>query len=255
MNTNTKPHLYFIHGWGMNQAVWHSVAEKLEQDYQVTCLDLAGFGSKAEQCVSEYKLQNISDALLPEINNNSYIIGWSLGGLVAQYLAIHHPEKVKALVCVASSPYFSELESQEETWHGIKDKVMTGFQQQLSLDFKKTLERFLAIQAMGSPSAKQDIKQFKQLILQYPEPNLAALKGGLEILKNDDLRELVKNIKQPCLRMYGRLDALVPAKAIKDIEKIHPSSQTQIFAHASHAPFLSHQSEFLSALREFIGEN
>ncbi|VEB52926.1 Biotin synthesis protein BioH [Salmonella enterica subsp. enterica] len=61
-------------------------------------------------------------------------LGWSLGGLVASQMALTHPERVQALVTVASSPCFSAREG----WPGIKPEILGGFQQQLSDDFQRT---------------------------------------------------------------------------------------------------------------------
>ena len=47
---------------------------------------------------------------------------------------------------VASSPCFST----REAWPGIKPEVLAGFQHQLSEDFQRTVERFLALQTMGN---------------------------------------------------------------------------------------------------------
>ena len=58
-------------------------------------------------------------------------LGWSLGGLVASQIALRHPERVQALITVASSPCFSA----REAWPGIKPEVLAGFQHQLSEDF------------------------------------------------------------------------------------------------------------------------
>jgi pimeloyl-[acyl-carrier protein] methyl ester esterase len=60
-----------------------------------------------------------------------------------------HPERVQALVTVASSPCFSA----QDAWPGIKPEVLAGFQQQLSEDFQRTVERFLALQTMGTETA------------------------------------------------------------------------------------------------------
>ena len=48
----------------------------------------------------------------------------------------------------------------------------------------------------------------------------------------------------PFLRLYGKLDGLVPRKAIKLITELSPRSDTFVFEQASHAPFISHPEEF-----------
>ena len=52
----------------------------------------------------------------------------------------------------------------------------------------------------------------------------------------------------PYLRMYGKLDGLVPRKAIEPINVLSPDSDVVILEKASHAPFISHPEEFHQAL-------
>ncbi|MER2490908.1 pimeloyl-ACP methyl ester esterase BioH [Catenovulum sediminis] len=241
-----KSHLYFIHGWGMNRAVWRPIAEKLSHLYDVTLLDLPGYGESIDNLPQTYNLDQISQQVAQNIQQPGIIIGWSLGGLVAQNIALKNKEKTDALITIASTPCFA----QKNDWQGIQAHVLTDFQQQLAEDYNKTLERFLAIQAMGSRSARQDIKAFKALLLTYAPPAPAALSGGLQILAEADLTDKIAEIHQPTVRLYGKLDSLVPKAAIDPIHQLQPHSDKYIFNKASHAPFISHPEEFLQVLSQ-----
>ncbi|NMS24626.1 alpha/beta fold hydrolase, partial [Vibrio parahaemolyticus] len=105
-------------------------------------------------------------------------LGWSLGGLVATHVALNMPERVAKLITVASSPKFAA----EKPWRGIQPNVLSAFTSQLLEDFSLTIERFMALQAMGSPSARKDVKQLKQAVLSRPQPNPESLLVGLNIL-------------------------------------------------------------------------
>jgi pimeloyl-[acyl-carrier protein] methyl ester esterase len=62
----------------------------------------------------------------------------------------------------------------------------------------------------------------------------------------------LQNIYQPFLRLYGKLDGLVPKQVIALIDQLAPHSQSYIFEQASHAPFISHQAEFLTILESWL---
>ncbi|EWH11564.1 pimeloyl-BioC--CoA transferase BioH [Catenovulum agarivorans DS-2] len=242
--------IYFIHGWGMNRAVWQPTFEFLAHhtDRALIALDLPGYGCSIDTMPTHYNLTEISQQVASQIDTPGVVVGWSLGGLVAQHIAINQAEKLQQLVLVGSTPYFAATED----WPGIQPKVLNNFQQQLKLDYKKTLERFLAIQAMGSIDAKQDIKTLKTLLLTHPEPNPQALASGLNILQHADLRSQIGQINQPTARLYGKLDSLVPKAVIAKIEQLQPASNSYIFNKASHAPFISHPNEFCQQLLELI---
>jgi pimeloyl-[acyl-carrier protein] methyl ester esterase len=171
-----------------------------------------------------------------------------MGGLVATELALTYSNKVSKLVTVASSPMFVA----QDTWAGIAPKVLRQFESQLAHDYSTTLQRFLAIQAMGSPSAKADILALRKSIQAYPDPCEASLLVGLKWLSEIDLRLRLKHIKQPTLRMYGRLDALVPHAVITEIQALQPNTESYVFEHVSHAPFMTQLDEFVEQLTKFL---
>ncbi|CAM4088335.1 pimeloyl-ACP methyl ester esterase BioH [Pseudoalteromonas byunsanensis] len=241
--------LVFLHGWGMNKAVWQVCAEELSTHYDgdIQCLNLPGFGG-ADIPEGEYTLASVASMLAKQIQPNSILVAWSLGGLVALYLAKHFPEKVSKLVMLASSPYFVE----STDWAGIKAHVLDDFKQQLSLDSAKTIERFLAIQAMGSEHAKEDIKQLKALLRQQPQANEVALNAGLDMLKNQDLRQIFSQLRQPVYGFFGRLDALVPKNVGSKMARLNSNFKYEVVQKASHAPFISHRAEFISYLKSIL---
>lgn len=241
--------LVLIHGWGMNGAVWQQLLPLLTPHYRVHAVDLPGYGHSRE--LSAESVEEMAHMLLENSPGSAVWLGWSLGGLVATRAALLAPERVGKLVTVASSPRFAA----QNTWRGIKPQVLDDFRRQLGEDFQQTVERFMALQAMGSPTARQDIKQLKQAVLSRPQPAPSALEIGLKQLAEVDLREQLSEVSQPWLRLYGRLDGLVPVKVASELDELAPQSQRQVFASASHAPFISHPEEFVQALRSFTGHH
>lgn len=240
------PDLILIHGWGMNAGVWQDVIPMLSQNYCVHWCDLPGYGGSGS--VIAMSLNDIVEQLLAQAPAEAIWLGWSLGGVIATQVALIAPQRVTQLITVASSPCFMS----RADWIGIQPRVLANFQTQLVTDFAVTIERFLALQALGSRTAKEDIRQLKAAVLSKPQPQLAALTLGLELLENVDLRPSLAALSQPWLRLYGRLDALVPIKTEPVLSALYPQSQSHIFADASHAPFISHLDDFIAVVTDFI---
>lgn len=235
-------HLVLLHGWGLNAEVWHCINEELSSHFTLHLVDLPGFGRS--HGFGAMTLGEMAERVLAQAPQKAIWLGWSLGGLVASQVALAHPERVLALVTVASSPCFSARDG----WPGIKPDVLAGFQQQLSEDFQRTVERFLALQTMGTETARQDARALKKTVLALPMPSVEVLNGGLEILKTVDLREPLTALTVPFLRLYGYLDGLVPRKVVPLLDALWPESESLIFAKAAHAPFISHPDAFCQAL-------
>lgn len=241
--------LVLLHGWGMNRDVWQLLMPELTFAYEgkVKSLDLSGFGT-APLIEPPYTLHRACEQIASQLSEQSVLVGWSLGGLCALYIAKHWAEKVSKVILVASSPCFIT----KLNWQGIKPEVLDDFTQQLVTHSDKTVARFLAIQAMGSESAKADVKQLKQLMEQSPPPSELALKAGLEILKQQDFRHTFSQLTQPIAGIFGRLDALVPYKTVRKMQQLHPNFEIAVIDKASHAPFISHKNEFLAALKSML---
>ncbi len=235
-------HLVLLHGWGLNAQVWDCITAELASHFTLHLVDLPGYGRS--QGFGALTLDEMAEIVLARAPQKAIWLGWSLGGLVASQVALTAADRVSALVTVASSPCFSA----EGDWPGIKPEVLSGFQQQLREDFQRTVERFLALQTMGTETARADARKLKSAVLALPIPGEAVLNGGLEILKTVDLREPLAGLTLPFLRIYGRLDGLVPRKIVPLLDEMWPASESVIFPKAAHAPFISHPEEFCQAL-------
>jgi len=248
------PDLVLLHGWGLNSACWQSVVPLLSAHYRLHLIDLPGFGFSHDSHLASATLTDITAVLLKVAPANAIWLGWSLGGLCATHFALQYPQRVAALVTVASSPKFMAIAPGEDSmaWSGIAEKVLVQFQQQLQQNLVQTINRFLAIQGMGSETAKQDIKQLKSLLAARPQPHEQALSNGLQLLATVDLRADLPLLTMPFYRCYGRLDALVPQATVVWMNNYLPQSPSQIFNASSHAPFISEPVLFADKLQAFI---
>ncbi|AZG71300.1 pimeloyl-ACP methyl ester esterase BioH [Shewanella livingstonensis] len=241
--------IVFLHGWGVNNQVFSPLKNALLQ-YRVHYVDLPGFGLSPN---IDGDIRQWSQALAAQLPKHAIWVGWSLGGLIASQVAIDYPESVAALVTIASSPCFMarEINQTSSAWSGIQPNVLAQFSNQLSQNLSRTVERFLAIQAMGSDHPKADIQQIKNLVLSKPLPTQQGLSQGLDMLAHVDLRERITQIQQPWLRIWGKLDSLVPREIITVLPK-NDNIEDVLINKASHAPFISHPDAFLSYLLPWI---
>ncbi|MGL9759985.1 MAG: pimeloyl-ACP methyl ester esterase BioH [Symbiopectobacterium sp.] len=242
-----KRDLVLLHGWGLNAQVWQGIAARLGLHFRLHCVDLPGYGRSVGY--GALPLVDMADILLAQAPEQAVWLGWSLGGLVASQAALSAPMRVSALVTVASSPCFSA----HGEWPGIKPMVLKGFKHQISKDFQRTVERFLALQTLGAGSARQDARLLKSVVLEQLMPSIEVLEGGLDILRQTDLREAMASLTLPVLRIYGALDGLVPCKVASLLDERWPDSDSVVMAQAAHAPFISHPDAFAETVCTFAG--
>ena len=85
-------------------------------------------------------------------------------------------------------------------------------------------------------------------------PDYETLQGGLEILKNTDLRPVLSDTNVPVSVILGTRDTLVPVNAGQNMQELAPEISLNIIDKAGHVPFLSHSQELLAMISRFIDE-
>ncbi len=239
------PHLLFIHGWGMHGGLWRDWARALQQDFTTTLIDLPGHGHSPPAPLT---LAGLADALAPFIREETTVVGWSLGAMVALALAEAHPRRVARLVLVGGTARFCT----GPDWpHAMAPDTLAAFARQLERDRGRALQRFLALQAHGGREARALARRLQDLLGARPPARNGALGEGLALLRDSDLRAGLARITQPTLFLHGEEDAVIPCPAAHACARRMPAARVRPIPAAGHVPFLTHPEVCARYLQEF----
>lgn len=97
----TAQTLVLLHGVGLDHTVWGPVIELLGDRFRIVAPDLPGHGSRPPVAAGT-TLADVAAGVADEIPPGSHVVGFSLGALVAQHLAVHRPDLVATLTSVSS---------------------------------------------------------------------------------------------------------------------------------------------------------
>jgi pimeloyl-[acyl-carrier protein] methyl ester esterase len=250
--------LLLIHGWGMHGGFWDNIVPRLAERFCVHCVDLPGYGfsppmnhSHGTPASGMAQLDEIVNVLAAQFVEPLTVCGWSLGGQVAMRWAQIAPLQIQKLVLVATTPCFA----QREDWqYGMASETLHQFADELEKDYAMTLRRFLALLVRGSDNERVLLNDMRARLFSRGEPDLAALRTGLEILREVDLRSTLSSIRQPALIIAGEKDKLTPPEASEYLVQKLPNSSLTMVAGAAHVPFLSHTEIFLKRVTDFLHE-
>ncbi|MDD2929146.1 MAG: pimeloyl-ACP methyl ester esterase BioH [Sideroxydans sp.] len=241
--------LVMLHGWGMHGGIWGDMLGRLADDFEVHSVDLPGHGASELQGV--FALDDFVAQLDAHFGQTATVLGWSLGGIIAQHWAARSPHKVGRLILMASTPCFTEREG----WQfGMAAETLQQFATELEKNHAATLRRFLALQVRGSEHERELLTTLRGALFSRGEPDLAALRGGLDILRDADLRASASAITQPTLIIAGQRDKLTPPEASYYLAQVMPHAQVVEIAGAAHAPFLSHADTVVQLIKKFLHE-
>ncbi|MEU1185910.1 alpha/beta hydrolase [Streptomyces sp. NPDC005820] len=97
----SQPTVVLLHGVGLDHTMWEPIAALLADRFTVITPDLPGHGTRPP-VRDGVTLAGLADGVADGIPAGSHLVGFSLGALVAQHLALHRPELVATLTSVSS---------------------------------------------------------------------------------------------------------------------------------------------------------
>jgi len=146
-----KPRLVLLHGWAVNSLIWNPVLDQLRERYQITLLDLPGYGDQINYN-GQYDIQTVVANVLSRAPEVANWVGWSLGGTIALAAALAQPQRFKKLQLISTTPRF--LASQE--WdHGVAVEPFEELAKGFASDYSRSLKRFLLLQTFTEDPAEK----------------------------------------------------------------------------------------------------
>lgn len=245
--------LVLLHGWGMNPGVWAGLPVAFAAGCRQHRIGLPGHGGSPLGFLAGERADVAAwaDACLAVAPQRAVWIGWSLGGLIALAAATRAPARIAGLILVTASPRFT---CADDWRHAMPVGTLDQFQSNLLSDPAATLERFIALQVRASDGALATLRRLRSAIGRHPPPEPEALRLGLRLLREVDLRAQLGRLACPTLWLFGARDTLVPAGLGADVAGLSPSARVQVIDGAGHAPFISHPDEATAAMGAFLSE-
>ena len=238
--------LVMLHGWAMHGGVLAPLVEALDDQCTTYVVDLPGHGYSRD---SELPLEPRACAAAIAAQTPPAIwLGWSLGGLIALTAALDMPSQVRGLAMLCATPKFAR----DASWpHGADETLVRQLATDLETDYHATLERFLALEAMGSADPRAELRHLRTLVFERGEPDRRVLQEGIALLENTDWRDMLATLCLPNAWIAGRRDRLVHPDAMR-WSAARAQGDFHEIAHAGHAPFLGHVDAVVDALRPLL---
>lgn len=240
--------LLLIQGLGYTLDMWHRFAPRLAERYRLLVFDNRGVG-RSDVPEPPYSIPDMARDAIAVLDaaeiERAHVVGTSLGGVVAQELALLYPERVLslALYCTACGGSNAVAAEQE-----VIDILMarTGM----------TMEEGTraVIPYIYDPGTPQGVIEEDLAIRSRTYPSAAGYLGQLMAVSGYDLSERLASLDVPALVVHGRSDRLIPPANGEDVATRIRGARLVMLENASHILFTDQPDACIDALSEFLDE-
>lgn len=253
------PALLLIHGLGATKASWLTVVPQLVRRYRVYAVDLPGFGSSSKPR-GRYDAAWFAEhmfAFLDELGvEEASVAGNSMGGRIAQEMALADPSRVTAIACLCPATAFSERPGlfmarvlrpelgfavgklpRKHLLQGMKDlfadarNVERSWYEAAIDDFLRTWKGFRARIAFFAAA--------RRIYLEEPT--------GEQGFWNR-----VKALESRSLYIFGRQDRLISAHFARKVQDALPAARVEVWEDCGHVPQVEFPERTAAVMLEFL---
>lgn len=248
--------LVLLHGFTGSSGAWSTVMPALAEHYRVIAVDLLGHGeSDAPEDPARYAMERVvwDVATLLDILavGPAAVLGYSMGGRLALYLALHLPERWRALILESASPGLAtEAERRERV---AQDEALAARIERIGI------ERFVAaweqLPLFASQQALPEAVWGEQRLrrLQNRPAGLAGSLRGMGAGVQPSLWERLGELRLPTLLLAGALDEKFVGIARKMARAI-PEATLDLVPDAGHAIHLEQPQRWLRLVSGWLEE-
>lgn len=231
---------------GTTRAMWDHTAARLADRYRVVRLDTRGHGDSPVP-EGPYTVSELADdlvALADRIGLDRFaLVGLSLGGAIAQVLALEHPDRLSALVLCCTGPSFGDPS-------GWRDRAAQVRAEGMSFLAEPTKERWFT--PAFRESHPDEVDRFIAMITATPPVGYA---GCCDALEAYDVTDRLHEITAPTLVVAGGQDPVSPPEVARLMVDRIPDADLVVLEESSHIASASQPEQFDEALLEHLGRH
>ena len=237
------PVLVMTHTLGTNLAIWDHVIPLLPPTLRILRYDHRGHGG-SDVPIAPYSMGALirdAERLLDHLALRDCVyLGLSMGGLVAQGLAIKRLDLVRGLVLSNTAAKIGT----QSFWHDRMAMVRTGG---LAAINRSATERMFSRAFRAGP----DFAPWQNLLL---NGNVEGYIGCAAAIAGTDFYTPTASLRLPTLAIAGSEDGVTPPDLVRETADLIPGSRFSLIRGGGHLPFVERPQAYADALTTFLKE-
>lgn len=240
----------FLHGLGATAEAWRAQLDGLSPMMRCVAWTMPGYG-RSRPVRGELSIAGLADAAAGLIDGLELppvaVVGHSLGGFVAQELALRHPERVDRLVLVSTAPAFGG----EDGPGGLAAAEFLAARMEPVNEGRRM--QYIARQvvpAMVAPDCPLTVQEAAMKLMAALTP--ASYRAALEAVIRFDARDRLGGLARPTLCVTGRLDTTTPPADAERLAALIPEARLELVDGAGHLLPMERPDELNRLIRSFL---
>lgn len=238
------PPLILIHGLGMSSALWLNQLPAFAPHYRTVAVDLRGFGRSSKPAhPGAYAIDVLADDIAQVIHrlgmNGCHVLGTSMGGFVAQTLALTHPELCRSLVLCHTAPRMT-----------MPPEVVA---QRVAALGHMTMQDYagLVVEQALAPGAGDGVRAWIKALLAANDQRAYA-QVLTEGLRDFDVTDALGRLRVPTLVIVGALDRVLPPAGGRELARLIAGAQLVEIGGVGHIGYAEDVDAFNAAVLTFL---
>jgi 3-oxoadipate enol-lactonase len=234
----------FLHPIGTRAAFWDGAIAHLGGNYRCITVDFRGHGD-SDVPRQRFSLDDLADDVIEllrfERARDAIVVGCSLGGMVAQSIALKAPELLAGIV-LADTNYKQTPEGRAIAQQRA-DQSLNGMPAMLQATLTRWFpERFLALNPPEVQACRSWLLDDDPVVFSW----------GWEAIRDLDYGERLRDIRLPALVLRGSIDASSQRATMQEMARLLPFARYVEIENGGHVVPLEKPEPFAKLLREFI---
>lgn len=233
--------IVFANSLGTDLRLWDAMLPHLPKGLRIIRYDKRGHGlsSQPPAPYSMGALVRDAEALLDHLNvQDCVFVGLSIGGLIAQGLAVKRMDQIRALVLSNTAAKIGI----PSIWQDRMDAVRQGGIEALA---DATMERWFSKEFRASP----DHLLWRNMMVRQPVDGYL---GCCAAISGTDFYTPTSGLRLPTLGIAGSEDGSTPPDLVRETIELIPGSRFELMRRAGHLPCVEQPAEYAALLRNFL---
>jgi 3-oxoadipate enol-lactonase len=236
---------------GGSRLGWSEVLAELGTEYRVLAPDHRDTGDSSPDA-EPFLLDDLADdaaAFLKALNAApAVVVGLSMGGMVAQHLALRHPALVRGLLLVSTTPGGAGGSPATE-----RGRAALFLPADLEAG-ERARQAMTLMTAPGFTDAHPEVLDLAEARGRQHPMSAETYKRQFRAIRAHDMAGRLTDLHVPTLVIHGDADDLIPLPDGLRLANGIPGAQLRVYQSTGHMPQLERREEFLADVRGFLAE-